>query len=67
MRIICIDNIERGIILDLSINKEYDTDIKWAHNDWYVIINDLGCYQYYHRERFLLIDEFRSRQIDKLI
>lgn len=68
MKVICVSNIminSHFYKLDITINKEYivlDTNL-----DSYLICDEEGDLIFYNKIYFITLEEFRNRQIEKLL
>lgn len=72
MVVVCIKNVYHNV--NLTINKSYtvidETDglgLIWTPSDHYTVVDDIGKIVWYGSEIFITLDEFRSRQIDKIL
>ncbi len=70
IRVICIDNYGQGLYL--TLNKQYkmsvDIPISTLYSDSVVYItNDLGHLSWYARCRFIKLEEYREKQLNKLL
>ena len=66
MKIVCVDNI--GYESELTIGKTYDL-ISYSSRSFspYKVLNDLGQVYSFDEERFITLDEYREKQIDKIL
>jgi len=64
MEIVCINNSDSHPYL--TIGKIYDTDNKFTEY-FYLIKDDLGCFAYYSRDRFITLAEFRNKRINEIL
>lgn len=72
MKVVCIKKYRStNLMYELTFGKVYDAlpgcglpDID-NHNYW--IINDRGGKEWYSRSKFLKLDEWRKRQLDKIL
>lgn len=73
MKVICINNVySNGTYMNLTIDKIYSIILPIEKNsryneDYYWLINDLGFQGSYEPKHFILLEEYRSKQIDKII
>lgn len=70
MIVVCINNgICNGATsksVNLTIGKKYKI-LYTSNNKEYQIVNDLGNTCSYHKSRFVLVKDWRQKQLDKLI
>jgi len=72
MKVVCIKKYRsQGLQYELTFSKIYDVlpgcGIKGIDDYNYFIINDKGNKEYYSKNTFLKLDEWRKRQIDKIL
>ena len=67
MKVICTHETYKGHRMDLTYGKAYEViDQVLIKNDTYQIINDRGTLTWYDREVVILMDEWRSKQLNEL-
>jgi hypothetical protein len=72
MKVVCIKKYRsQGLQYELTYGKIYDTvpgtaRIASIDNFNYWIINDRGYKEYYSREKFITLEEWRKRQLNEL-
>ncbi len=71
MKVVCIKKYRsQGLQHELTFGKMYDVlpscGLKGIDDYNYFIINDRGYKEYYSKNTFLNLEEWRSRKLDKL-
>jgi hypothetical protein len=72
MKVVCIKKYRsQGLQHELTFGKMYDVlpgcDLKGIDDYNYFIINDRGYKEYYSKNTFLKLDEWRKRQLSKIL
>lgn len=71
MIIVCIKTGNEDLSkLQLTVGKQYevvDTYSDWGEDDQYVVLNDHGINYPYCMSRFVSLEEWRDKQIEKVI
>ena len=72
MKVVCIKKYHsQGLQHELTFGKMYDVlpgcGLKGIDHYNYFIINDRGHKEYYSKNTFLTLDEWRKRQLSKIL
>lgn len=77
MKLMCVNNLslEEGYIPPITIGKVYETEpflsnyisSVWESDSNYCIVNDLGFGSWELIENFIPLEEWREKQLDKLL
>ena len=70
MKVVCANETYKGHSMDLTIGKAYeiiDQQPFQINGQMYQIIDDRGALAWYDRETVMPLEEWRERQISKLI
>ncbi len=72
MKVVCIKKYRsQGLQHELTFGKMYDVlpgcGLKGIDDYNYFIINDRGYKEYYSKNTFLKLDEWRKRQLSKIL
>jgi hypothetical protein len=67
MKLVCIDNRNSSTVVDndITIGKIYK--IEMLMDRGYRIINDKGYHKSYLKQRFITVEEYRNKQLDKIL
>lgn len=65
MKVVCINNIFRGEVIPFTIGKVYET--KGGPAAQYSIMSDDGMIYELSTSRFIDLEEWREKQIDKIL
>lgn len=70
MKVICANETYKGHSMDLTLGKAYEVRDQHPfqiNGQTYQIVNDRGALSWYDREVVMPLEEWRERQISKLI
>lgn len=70
MKIVCIKHFKsQGLQYELTYGKVYESLPKpnWANGESYFIKCDRGFISSYHKNSFMLLEEWREKQVEKIL
>jgi hypothetical protein len=65
MKVVCINNIFRGEVIPFTIGKVYETNGGPAAQ--YSVMSDDGEFYNLSTSRFISLEEWREKQLDKIL